>query len=232
MSYSDNFQQTQPIQNQLSDLYKHANKMHYEIDAQINEVYNGKEQSSEISKVIEKIRLKIADLQSIMSTLEQYMGNFKQIANQNQGDQTLANNKAYKNFKKSQQYNDNSKRSSQSTVERRRVMEYQNEHESLDRSQNYAHEIEKQGQSIVEGLQKQSEILKKVKLRALQMLNTIGMSESIMKLIEKRNRTDILLFFGLAILTLIIIVVLFFYVKPMLFGAATPDETNVDYAIQ
>jgi len=50
------------------------------------------------------------------------------------------------------------------------------------------------------------------------MLNTIGMSDSILKLIDKRSRTDILIFFGMALLTLILIFALFFYVKPMLFG--------------
>ena len=123
--------------------------------------------------------------------------------------------KAYRNYKKTQAIE---KRSSQSNVERRRVMEYQNEHESLDRSQGIAYEIEKQGMGIIENLHKQQDILKKVKLRTLQMLNTIGMSDSILKLIDKRSRTDILIFFGMALLTLILIFALFFYVKPMLFG--------------
>lgn len=64
------------------------------------------------------------------------------------------------------------------------------------------------------------------------MLNTIGMSESIMKLIEKRNRTDILLFFGLVILTLTLIVVLFFYIKPLLLGNNTYTPTTVENAIK
>ena len=50
------------------------------------------------------------------------------------------------------------------------------------------------------------------------MLNTIGMSESILKLIEKRGKADCFIFLGLAILTLIIIYALVFYVRPMLWG--------------
>ena len=52
------------------------------------------------------------------------------------------------------------------------------------------------------------------------MLNTIGMSESILKLIEKRSRTDMFIFCGLAVTTIIMILVLFYYVKPYLFGSA------------
>lgn len=53
------------------------------------------------------------------------------------------------------------------------------------------------------------------------MLNTIGMSESIMKLIERRNKTDMLIFFGLAVFTLALIYCLIVYVKPMLSGATS-----------
>lgn len=53
------------------------------------------------------------------------------------------------------------------------------------------------------------------------MLNTIGMSESIMKLIEKRNRTDMFLFIGLALLTIMLIGVLLYYIKPLIFGLST-----------
>lgn len=54
----------------------------------------------------------------------------------------------------------------------------------------------------------------------MQMLNTIGMSESILKLIEKRTKTDLLIFVGLAFLTLLLIYILVCFVKPMLGGSA------------
>ena len=56
------------------------------------------------------------------------------------------------------------------------------------------------------------------------MLNTIGMSESIMKLIERRNKMDMLIFLALAICTLVLIYILFVYVKPFLFGSAASVE--------
>jgi hypothetical protein len=48
----------------------------------------------------------------------------------------------------------------------------------------------------------------------MQMLNTIGMSESILKLIEKRTKTDMLIFIGMAVLTLVLIYCLVYFVKP------------------
>ena len=48
------------------------------------------------------------------------------------------------------------------------------------------------------------------------MLNTIGVSEGILKMIEKRSKTDMVLFVVMAIITLIVIYLLVAYVKPML----------------
>ena len=72
------------------------------------------------------------------------------------------------------------------------------------------------GRDIVTNLYSQSEILKKVKQRTMQMLNTIGMSESILKLIDKRTKADVFIFIALVIITLLIIYVLYYYIKPLL----------------
>ena len=55
-----------------------------------------------------------------------------------------------------------------------------------------------------------------MKHRTLQMINSLGMSESILLLIERRSRADCLIFMGLCCLVLILIYVLLVYVKPML----------------
>ena len=54
------------------------------------------------------------------------------------------------------------------------------------------------------------------------MLNTIGMSEGILKLIEKRTRTDMIIFVVLVIACLLLIYVLIAYVKPFLSGTSSP----------
>lgn len=53
------------------------------------------------------------------------------------------------------------------------------------------------------------------------MLNTIGMSESILKLIEKRSKTDMLIFLGLVVLTILLIYFLVCFVKPLLSGTTS-----------
>ena len=83
----------------------------------------------------------------------------------------------------------------------------------MGKAQRYANEIERYGEDIISGLSTQEEILKKVRTRTIQMLTTIGMSESILKLVEKRSKTDLLIFCGLVLLTVVLIYVLINYVK-------------------
>lgn len=57
------------------------------------------------------------------------------------------------------------------------------------------------------------------------MLNTIGMSEGILKMIQKRSKTDMVIFFIMAFLTLLLIYILITYVKPLLaFGSSATVE--------
>jgi len=48
------------------------------------------------------------------------------------------------------------------------------------------------------------------------MLQNLGMSESILLLIERRGRADVIIFGGLALLTLFAIYVLIYWVKPLI----------------
>jgi len=50
------------------------------------------------------------------------------------------------------------------------------------------------------------------------MLSTIGISEGILKMIEKRSKTDMVIFFVMAFLTILLIYLLVAYVKPLLSG--------------
>jgi hypothetical protein len=60
------------------------------------------------------------------------------------------------------------------------------------------------------------------------MLNTIGMSEGILKMIQKRSKTDMVIFFIMAFLTLLLIYILITYVKPLL---SLGSSATVEYTI-
>ena len=60
----------------------------------------------------------------------------------------------------------------------------------------------------------QGDTLKRVRTRTLQMFNSLGMSESILLLVERRSRADLFIFVAMAVLTFVFIFVLYCYVKP------------------
>jgi len=88
--------------------------------------------------------------------------------------------------------------------------------ESLLRSNSVADEIRREGLGILNSLQIQEDALKRVKVRSLAMLAQLGMSDSILLLIERRGRADLLIFGALAVTILILMYVLLYWVKPMM----------------
>ena len=50
------------------------------------------------------------------------------------------------------------------------------------------------------------------------------MSDNILTLIERRSKTDLMIFFGLALLTLVLMWVLFNWVKPLISSGNTQTE--------
>ena len=104
------------------------------------------------------------------------------------------------------------------SIERRNRnhQELQRQSENIKASIDYTNDIKDQGTSIIENLTSQTEVLKKVKLRTFQFLNVLGVSGSVMRLIERRGREDNLIVIGLFIFTLFMMYMAFYYIKPMI----------------
>ena len=109
-------------------------------------------------------------------------------------------------------------------MNRRRFNELQGQEDSIGRSIGLADEIEKHKTQIIESLTIQEDTLKRVKLRTLQMFNALGMSESILMLIERRSRGDMIIFCCMVVFTLLLIYCLCQYKWG---DWDSPEETNV-----
>lgn len=105
-----------------------------------------------------------------------------------------------------------------SSIERRNKNqeELKRQSENIKASLEYTDDIQDKGRSILESLSSQGEVLKKVKLRTFQFLNVLGVSGTIMRLIERRERQDNLIVLALCILTLVMMYVSYYYIKPMI----------------
>nr|CAG4642134.1 EOG090X0GIP [Eurycercus lamellatus] len=79
-------------------------------------------------------------------------------------------------------------------------------HRSLD-------DIWETGNAVLDGLRSQRSVLKKAHRRLLDVTSMLSLSNSVMRLIERRSTQDKFIFYGLAILTCVIILTSFWYFR-------------------
>ena len=202
---------------QLQSLYQESNRLSYDIDGKINEIYVGFKEKDEMKDTVFMISEKINVFDRQVSLLrEEYeksvtSGEF-QNSNQYYWEKKVQRleksakvfpttlDKAVKNQTRSMQQTQ-----LRSNIERRNKNEEElkRQSENIKASLEYSTNIQDQGRSILESLDSQTEVLKKVKMRTFQFLNVLGVSGSIMRLIERRGREDNLIVVGLCFLTLI-----------------------------
>jgi len=86
-----------------------------------------------------------------------------------------------------------------------------NHHSSLQSAHRNIDDIISHGSSIMDSLRNQRGTLKGVKTRMLNMANTLGLSNTVMRLIERRTTEDKLILFGGMIITSVIMFILWRY---------------------
>ena len=69
------------------------------------------------------------------------------------------------------------------------------------------------GNAVLDGLRSQKNVLKKAHRRLLDVTNMMSLSNSVMRLIERRSTQDKFILYGLAILTCVIILTGFWYFR-------------------
>ncbi|XP_033104813.1 Golgi SNAP receptor complex member 2-like isoform X2 [Anneissia japonica] len=84
-------------------------------------------------------------------------------------------------------------------------------HTSLRNSINGVNDLIGQGAASMSNLRSQSNILKNTKKRMLDLATTLGLSNTVMRLIEKRSVQDKFILFGGMIVTCIVMIVIYRY---------------------
>jgi len=83
--------------------------------------------------------------------------------------------------------------------------------ESLTRVNSHLDSILNQGAEIMEGLQHQGASLKNVKKKVLDVMNTLGMSTTVIRMIERRGQGDKMILIGGMILTCVFMILVIKY---------------------
>lgn len=87
------------------------------------------------------------------------------------------------------------------------------ESNSLDRSNRAAQNIHEMGSSILSSLGQQNELIKSAHRKLLDVGNTLGLSRSVMRMIENRQNLDKMLVYGGMLLTLLFLFALLYFFK-------------------
>lgn len=86
------------------------------------------------------------------------------------------------------------------------------EHSRLLQSHREIDDMLGQGAETMGSLRNQREMLKNTRTRILDITNTLGVSQTVMRFIEKRSSTDrVILFVGMAAFTLFMILVWIYF---------------------
>jgi len=88
-----------------------------------------------------------------------------------------------------------------------------NESESLNRSVTIARDVEDAGYSILGGIGHQNEQIKTIQKKVYDIGITLGLSKSVMKVIERKQFVDKLLVYGGMLVTLAILFLLWYYLR-------------------
>ena len=214
---------------ELQSLYQESNKLSYDIDGKINEIYVGFKDRWEMDDIAYIISEKIGVFERQVSKLREEFDSLVSNGQFQGGNQSYWEKKVQrleKSLKMLPSTLDkavkNQARSMEQTklrtnIERRNrnEEELKQQSENIKASLEYTDNIQNQGSSILENLTSQTEVLKKVKLRTFQFLNVLGVSGSIMRLIERRGREDNLIVIALWLVTLLIMYLTYYYVKPL-----------------
>ena len=98
------------------------------------------------------------------------------------------------------------------------ISQLTNEHESLMKTLKFSRELDSKQGHVLEELDTQQSILEKIKNKTLSILNIANFSNTITMWIIKRSKNDILLFFSLCFLTVVVIYITTYYIKPYIRG--------------
>jgi len=88
--------------------------------------------------------------------------------------------------------------------------------DSLQKSNQRAAEAIELGNNTLTSLARQDEMLKNVQKRMYSLLNELGVSNNFIRLIHKRARDDMRIFFWLAVLLILFVVVTIVWIKPFI----------------
>ncbi len=210
-------------------LYQKANKLRYEIDAKIDSIditsdeITAEKLITQAKTSLQSYGVSLAALQTEIQSQppedeDEWNSKLKKLVQYESAMKSRLQKVVYlrsEALRKSNGYHRHAKRDEEDESGLKKLVE---EKEGLEQSRKIAIEIQNYGAMVWNSIKQQSGRLQGIFSRTGQMNDGIDFSHTLANTLFRKTKTDCYIFVGLALLTIALIVVCFYYVKPWLFG--------------
>mmetsp|Transcript_53189 Transcript_53189/g.60958 ORF Transcript_53189/g.60958 Transcript_53189/m.60958 type:complete len:222 (-) Transcript_53189:1418-2083(-) len=217
----------------INEMYAQTYKLTHDVDHLLAQLHNN---HSDKSEILDELRLKRFHLENNIKYLQSKVNAMSPIpatwtAKLSQLQQTQTNvekelDRAHSFYRNRVEYQNQRELLYGSDLRRRGVNGAGNPdynhmlqaQERLEESKRVMDTIVETGSAIKDALGNQSRRVRNINNQAFDLFSTIANSETLLKVIGTRQLEDKYLTYGLMIMTLLVIFVMYYYVKPMLQG--------------
>lgn len=210
----------------MENLYRQTNKMVQEIQQNMGRLDNAREE--DIHVIENELQARIDQIVSNCDRLDILVNKEHPTRRQNarlkvdqvkydcQHLQAALQNFQHRRYMKNQQQREREllmKRTFKTNDEETSIQmdDSVNHHHRLQNAHKGMDDLLSHGSSVIENLRNQRSSLKGIKTKMLNIANTLGMSNTVMRLIEKRTTQDKLVLFGGMIITTVIMFLIWKY---------------------
>mmetsp|Transcript_20711 Transcript_20711/g.30645 ORF Transcript_20711/g.30645 Transcript_20711/m.30645 type:complete len:208 (-) Transcript_20711:34-657(-) len=193
----------------ISELYPKAKKLVYDIEVQINHVEKGRASSEDVESSLERLSSLLDDLDDLAkkerpSQRENWRRKLKELTGQKDflDDQLSRYLKRINRKGRERRERDELMARRNSSLSSGAANDYSQENSSLLRSSKMVGEYLYTGREALSNLIGQKYRLKNVQRKVFDIANLMGLSNSILKMSEKREKIDkIIIFVGMVLIT-------------------------------
>jgi len=209
----------------IDEKYRNGTKLLLQIKAQLELLETGEDTSEALQNDLASDLNHMARITSSLETLaiqqsqskrELWKIRVKQLVDTHRVARNSMESYLSKQYKKHKQELEHAQlfeRRKSSTVNSTQMQKLAEEGESIDRSISTAFDLESLGHSILSSIGQQNEQIKNIQSKLREMANNLGLHRSIIKIIERRQIVDKILVYGGMIFTLILIWILWYYIR-------------------
>lgn len=213
----------------INDFHQKCLKSQSDISNLLSEIKSGLHHKN-IERIKEKFEEKIILFIDSIQLLDNSIKDNPRLDKKNQGywEQKLIYYKEQKEFLKReyerllQQVNKSKSTSSMSNdyskFDDGNVNYLSNEHDSLLNTLRFSRDIDSKQSLLLNELESQQSLLNRVKAKTMSILNLADVSNTITMWIIRRGKNDKIIFFTLVLITVLVIYISIYYLKPLIRG--------------